>query len=114
GDAEDSAPPARIRLRYWTEHECDLVLRAGDRQHEYDLGPLPVSTREWVTHEVAYDGSLMSVGAPVPDVRGSYGTGDVVVTGARFLDGDNAERDVLEHGRPARLELVYEVINPRL
>jgi lipopolysaccharide transport system ATP-binding protein len=106
--------PARLRLRYWTEQKCDLVLRVGDRQHEYDLGPLPASTQEWVTHEVAYEGSLVPAGAPVPDARGWYGTGDVVVTGARFLDVDNRERDVLEHGRPARLELTYQLVNPRL
>jgi hypothetical protein len=48
------------------------------------------------------------------DVSGVHGTGSVVVRNARFVDAAGSEIFVLEHGRPASLEIAYRVVDPGL
>ena len=45
---------------------------------------------------------------------GVHGTGAVAVTGARFVADDGRERHILEHGRPARLDIDFAVFQPEL
>jgi hypothetical protein len=105
----------QLRVRYGSERPCDLLVRCSNGERESELGSLPTSNGDWMTHvfdwpltggsdDVAHDASA----------AGSYGTGDVVVRNARFVDEEGHERDILQHGQPATLELGYEIVNPTL
>ena len=110
-----SSDPLQLRVRYWSERPCELLVRCSDGEREGELGSLPASSGVWITHVL----DCQLTGTAVDAIQGgsaigSYGTGDVLIRGARFVDEQGRERDILEHGRRATLELMYEVVNPAL
>jgi ABC-type polysaccharide/polyol phosphate transport system ATPase subunit len=101
-----------LRLRYWMDEPCDLLVDCYRDGDAFALGPLPPITGQWATHEIECSQSLLPQ-ASVPAV-GAIGAGDVVVRDVRFVDRHATVRDILEHGQPARLEVSYEILNSSL
>jgi lipopolysaccharide transport system ATP-binding protein len=107
--------PFQLRVRYVSERPCDLLVRCSNGERESELGPLPPSNGEWITH--VFDWPLAGGSDDVAheaSAAGSYGTGDVLVRNAGFVDEQGCERDILQHGQAAILELRYEIVNPTL
>jgi ABC-type polysaccharide/polyol phosphate transport system ATPase subunit len=101
-------------IEYASPEPCDVTVRLFVRGREWSLGRIIGGGGEWATY-----------GAPISDrpdgptarplgVSGAHGTGAVTVTGARFVADDGRELHVLEHGRPARLEIDYAIFQPDL
>jgi hypothetical protein len=47
-------------------------------------------------------------------VSGIQGTGSIVIRNAAFVDRAGAEIFVLDHGRPATLDIAYRIVDPSL
>jgi ABC-type polysaccharide/polyol phosphate transport system ATPase subunit len=105
----------RLRVRYWMDRPCDLIVHGYGESGQAEIGTLPPTTGGWVTHDLdcAWPPGGRETLSSV-NTTGSYGAGDVVVHDARFVGEDGQARDVLDHGRPARLQIDYEIINPSM
>jgi len=105
-------PRLGCSIDYWMTDATDLNVRLFVNGHEVGMGALPRTVGRWVTHIARPDH-----GAAVPtaiNTSGIHGTGDVVVTGARFVSRAGEELFMLCHGEPAALEIGYEIRNRRL
>jgi ABC-type polysaccharide/polyol phosphate transport system ATPase subunit len=113
--AQAASDPVTLRVRYWMDRPCELVVHGYAESGQGEIGALPATVGRWVTHDLdcvwppGGRDALSSV-----NTTGSYGAGDVMVHDARFVDEDGQTRDVLDHGRPAKLHIEYEVVNPSL
>src|SRR5206468_12799747 len=72
------------------------------------------ASAEWTTYRAAAAPETHDGSSGVLNAAGVHGTGAVAVTGARFVAEDGRELHILEHGRPARLDIDFAVFQPDL
>lgn len=108
-----------VELAYYSELECDLVLRAFDNSRAYDLGRLPPASGAWASHTVRLGsgtrtGTASAALQPEVNQSGIHGTGVIDVTALHAIDEDGREVYLLRHGRPLTLRIAYEIRRPDL
>jgi hypothetical protein len=84
------------------------------RGREFPVGRIVEAGAGWKTYTASASDQLAVAGERPLNVSGVHGTGAVVVTGARFVSDDERELHVLEHGRTARLDIDYAIMQPDL
>jgi hypothetical protein len=85
------------------------------------LGTLPCKPGEWTTFRAPFsgNGTAPAVGsaehaAAMVRAAEDHGSGRMIVTNLRCLDGEGKETLQLEHGKPASLVLDFEIRDPTL
>jgi hypothetical protein len=97
-----------------TEAPAALTVRAFAGDREMEPAPVDVPARGWTQAEIALAPRTSAAAPATVNVSGVHGTGSVVVRNAAFVDERGRETFVLEHGRPATLEIAYRVMDPDL
>jgi ABC-type polysaccharide/polyol phosphate transport system ATPase subunit len=102
-----------LDIDYATPAPVALDLRAFLNGRDVNLGALPPASNGWTSHRARIEPD-----APLThdsrSMTSPIGTGAMVIRNARLIDEDGRETYVLQHGRPARLEIDFEVIDPAL
>ncbi len=101
-------------IEYASPEPCDVTVRLFVRGRELSLGRIIGVGEEWTTYGASASDQAIGAAARPLNVSGVHGTGAVAVTGARFVSDDGHDVHVLEHGRPARLEIDYTISQPDL
>jgi lipopolysaccharide transport system ATP-binding protein len=97
-----SAEPAALSVRAF----------AGDE--EMQPSTFTVAPGQWTRSEIALCPRASSAAATTVNVSGIHGTGSVAVRNASFVDADGREIFMLDHGRPATLDIAYRVVDSAL
>ena len=116
--AEGLAESARggvleVCLDYGAETPVDLTTRAFLNGRRLRASALPPIVDGWAQYRTLVE----SGDEPVFDAASggaSIGTGAIVIRGARLVDERGELTSVLEHGRPARLEVDFDIVDPML
>jgi len=101
-------------IDYASPEPCDLTVRLYVNGQALSLGRIVGASAEWTTYRAAAAQEAQDGSSRVLNASGVHGTGAVAVTGARFVADDGRERHILEHGRPARLDIDFAVFQPEL
>ncbi len=102
-----------VRLEYGAEVPVGLTLRAFLNSRSLRAITLPPVVGGWAEHRAAVEEG----DEPAFDQAASgasIGTGAIVIRDARLVDEHGASTFVLQHGRPARLEVDYDIADPAL
>jgi lipopolysaccharide transport system ATP-binding protein len=106
--------PLACSIEYASPEPCDVTVRLFVRDRELSLGRIVGAGGEWTTYRASASDQANATAPRSLNVSGVHGTGAVAVTGARFVSDDGRELHILEHGRPARLEIDYAIFQPHL
>ena len=101
-------------IDYASPEPCDLTVRLYVNGQALSLGRIVGASAEWTTYRAAAAPETHDGSSRVLNASGVHGTGAVAVTGARFVAEDGRELHILEHGRPARLDIDFAVFQPEL
>lgn len=102
---------------YWAEQPCNLVLRGFIENREYELGLLPPTVGEWVSHTVCSEFQpIAKVSDPSLQINttGVQGTGAVIIQNVYMLDENGTETYFVSHGSPVTFGLDFNIVNPTL
>ena len=101
-------------IDYASPEPCDLSIRLYLRGRELSLGRIVEGSADWKTYTASASDESSAATEHSLNVSGVHGTGAIVVTGARFVSDDDRELHILEHGRTARLDIDYAIVDPGL
>lgn len=107
---------ALVRVSYWSEHPCALVLKAFLGPHPIELGVLPVSEGQWIEHAVALRAADPGA-AKGPDtlaVSGVHGTGAISVDDVSLLGAGGKSVHIVTHGEPVSFQIDFRILDPHL
>ena len=116
GATEPALADLSVSLDYASPQACDLVVRIFWRGQEMELGGIAGEAPEWTTWLPTDPTSAAAAARDVVTVNlsGVHGTGTFTIRDARFVDAGGTETHVLEHGRPAALDIDYTIHDPHL
>jgi ABC-type polysaccharide/polyol phosphate transport system ATPase subunit len=106
-----------IRLDYWSESPCELLLRAFINDHEFDLGELPPSHGAWKQHRAPWPKPLPQFhSAPLPEINttGTCGTNLIAIRDVRTVNAAGDETHDFQWGQPFEVHISYQIIKPGL
>ncbi len=103
-----------VSLESASDASAALVVRTFAGEREMEPGSVAVAPGGWTSTEIGLTPRVSSTVPASVNVSGVHGTGSVTVQNARFVDAAGHEIFVLEHGRPATLEIAYRVVDPAL
>ena len=115
GAGEPALADLSVALHYASPQACDLIVRIFWRDQEMELGGIAGESPEWTTWSPT-DPTPAAAARDVVTVNlsGVHGTGTFTIRDARFVDAGGAEIHLLEHGRPAALDIDYTIHDPHL
>src|SRR5436190_1767226 len=113
-DLVEAETPLSCSIDYASPEPCDLTVRLYVRGRALSLGRIVEPGTDWTTYRAAASDQVQDAANRLLNISGVHGTGAVVVTGARFVADDGRELHILEHGRPARLDIDFVVFQPDL
>jgi len=111
---EDADGELSLAFDLCSDAAAALAIRVFAGEQEMEPATIAVEPGRWTHHEVPLSPRTSSIAPATVNTSGVHGTGSVVVTNARFVDGSGAETFVLEHGRPAALDIAYRIVDPAL
>jgi ABC-type polysaccharide/polyol phosphate transport system ATPase subunit len=101
-------------IEYASPEPCDVTVRLFVGGRELTLGRIVGASPDWTAYTASASDQANPTVARSLNISGVHGTGAVAVTGAKFVSDDGRELHMLEHGRPARLEIDYAIFQPDL
>lgn len=101
----------RLRLDYWMDEPCELLLRLHWQGKAYDLGMLPQVCAAWATYEATPNSEQLCgpVDVERTNMSGVHGTGVIGLSELRLLDPNGSETFFLKHGEPLELMVDYDI-----
>jgi ABC-type polysaccharide/polyol phosphate transport system ATPase subunit len=100
-------------LAYEAPDGCDLLVRLFVDRREIALGAISDRSSVWTTW-TSSGGEERIDAADTVSTSGVHGTATFVVNDARFIDERGEEVHILQHGRPAALDIDYTIADPAL
>jgi hypothetical protein len=115
-DLSASDRPLALSIDSWSSQPTDLNVNVYRGRHLVASGVLPQRPETWCTFDIGVpvDDEAGTRPAFLPSDSGTFGTGDIVIRKAEFVDGGGAATYVLQHGAPATLTVHYEILNPTI
>ena len=102
-----------LRVNYWSEQPCDLLVRMFIDGRGVSLGALPPAARSWTSHRVALSDASEDQSASY-SFDGVQGTGAIVVDDVRMLDERGEEAHVARHGGRVSFVMDYRIADPAI
>ena len=87
-------------------------LRAFTDGWSADLGRLTTVAGRWADGTATLDFAAARPFVPAPNTAGLFGTGDITILRAEFIDSGGVAIDTLQHGERATLRIAYTIRNP--
>lgn len=106
----------RVRMEYWSDEPCELMLRCFVGGTELNLGLLPPVAAGWHTHEASLDRGAAAPADPSAGISltGRQGTGVISVREVRTLNAMGEDTHFFRHGEPFTLLVGYRIHRPAL
>jgi ABC-type polysaccharide/polyol phosphate transport system ATPase subunit len=117
--SRDALDGGAARLGLAIESSADvpyaLAIRVFAGEQELETATVRVESDKWTRSDIALTLRTSSrADVAMVNLSGVHGTGSVVVRNAAFVDRTGEEIFVLEHGRPAALDIAYRIVDPAL
>jgi ABC-type polysaccharide/polyol phosphate transport system ATPase subunit len=106
-----------VRLNYWSEVPCDVLLRTFLGAKPFGVETLPPSRKAWVSYTAAFEGSADArrrIVAEVINATGVNGTGVITVDDVSVAGPDGVSTHFLKHGEPATFSIRFRVVDRSL
>ena len=104
-----------VRLSYWSDQPCDLVLRYFIAGQEVTLGALPLVAGGWADHEATLDPDAAPIDVTLGvSLNGRQGTGAIAVLDVQTLDAQDEPTHFFKHGEPFTMLIGYQINQPGL
>ena len=100
-----------LRVHYWSEQPCDLLVRMFIDGHGVSLGALPPAAGSWMSHRISLSDASEDQSASY-SFDGVQGTGKIVVDDVRMLDERGEETHVARHGGRVSFVVDYRIADP--
>lgn len=107
-----SDEPCRLAARVHVD-AVTVAGRASLSERHVELGPLPDSTGDWITHLCCEEAAGSGTGPDV-NVRGRHGTGRITISDVRTRNAAGEETFFLQHGEAVEFEIDYRINDPEL
>jgi ABC-type polysaccharide/polyol phosphate transport system ATPase subunit len=106
-----------VRLEYWSEVPCDLLVRSFLGTRPLGVEALPASDHAWTSHVAGISGSPESqrkIAADAINATGVNGTGVIAVDDVSVAGADGVPTHFLTHGEAATFSIRFRVVNRAL
>jgi ABC-type polysaccharide/polyol phosphate transport system ATPase subunit len=107
----NEVPPFTIEVECWSDAPCDVAVQAFVGDREFHLAELTTAPRAWQSIAAcSVDGRRRSDAERARNL--TIGSGRIVITDIRCLDGAGRVKSIFAHGEPFILSVEYRINEP--